>query len=52
MNAYINSGNQNPLGYYLEDRNYFGFILGSTTASNIYITENILTTDTSLFPWT
>lgn len=52
MNAYVNSGDLAPVKYYLEDRNYFGFTLDSTGAANIYLTEQIISTDSSLFPWT
>lgn len=51
MNAFVNSGTSDPVGYYLEDRDYFGFTLDSTIVSNIYLTENIISTDQSLLPW-
>lgn len=38
MNAFVNSATLDPVGYYLEDRNYFGFALDSTVVSNIYLT--------------
>jgi hypothetical protein len=51
MNAYVNSGALDPIDYYLEDRNYFGFNLNSTIISNIYLTEQFIETDHSLLPW-
>lgn len=38
MNAFVNSGTLDPIGYYLEDRDYFGITLDSTIVSNLYIT--------------
>ncbi len=51
MNAYLNSEALDPIDYYLEDRNYFGFNLNSTIISNIYLTEQFIETDHSLLPW-
>ena len=51
MNAQVNSGTLDPVDYYLEDRNYFGFNLNSTIISNIYLTEQFIETDYSLLPW-
>jgi hypothetical protein len=51
MNPYVNSGDQDPVNYYLEDRNYFILTLDTSTSVNLYLTENIISTDNSLFPW-
>lgn len=50
MNAYVNSGNLDPVDYYLEDRNYFPFNINTTVVNNIYFAEHIIKTDDSLLP--
>ncbi len=51
MNALINPSQTNYIDYYLEDRNYYPFSKKTSVTSNIFITQNDITTDNSISPF-
>jgi hypothetical protein len=51
MNALINPSQTNYIDYYLEDRNYYPFSKKTSVTSNIFITQNNITTDKSISPF-
>lgn len=50
INSLINPNNEEPISYYLEDRNYIQFNYQYGGLTNLFVSKYQITTDNSIWP--